>query len=95
MRLPLSGGCQCGGVRYEIKAKPLTVYVCHCTECQRQSGSAFAQQLGDAMGEIERSGVAARDDGAIISEREARALWSRAVIRRCASRPLSRGPRDG
>ena len=45
MRLPLTGGCQCGGVRYQINANPLTVYVCHCTECQRQSGSAFALSL--------------------------------------------------
>ena len=45
MRLPLTGGCQCGGVRYEIKAAPLSLYVCHCTECQRQSGSAFALSL--------------------------------------------------
>jgi hypothetical protein len=45
MRLPLTGGCQCGAVRYEIKAEPLTLYACHCTECQRQSGSAFALSL--------------------------------------------------
>lgn len=45
MNLPLSGGCQCGHVRYEVRAEPLTVYVCHCTECQRQSGSAFAMSM--------------------------------------------------
>jgi hypothetical protein len=39
---PQSGGCQCGAVRYEVTAAPVTVYACHCTECQRQSGSAFA-----------------------------------------------------
>lgn len=36
-----SGGCQCGAVRYEVSARPLQVYVCHCRECQRQSASAF------------------------------------------------------
>jgi hypothetical protein len=41
MKLPLTGGCQCGALRYEVRAEPLAVYVCHCTECQRQSGSAF------------------------------------------------------
>ena len=35
------GGCQCGEIRYEISGDPLTVAVCHCTDCQQQSGSAF------------------------------------------------------
>jgi hypothetical protein len=42
MMFPQSGGCQCGGVRYEISGPPKVVYACHCTECQRQSGAAFA-----------------------------------------------------
>jgi hypothetical protein len=36
-----SGGCQCGQVRYLAARKPLALYVCHCTECQKQSSSAF------------------------------------------------------
>ena len=35
------GGCQCGAVRYEIAGGPRAVYVCHCRECRKQSGSAF------------------------------------------------------
>lgn len=38
---PLTGGCQCGWVRYEILGRPGTIYVCHCLECRRQSASAF------------------------------------------------------
>jgi len=41
VRLPQTGGCQCGAIRYAIDAEPVTVYACHCRECQRQSGSAF------------------------------------------------------
>ena len=37
-----SGGCQCGAIRYEISGPPVAIYACHCTECQKQSGSAFA-----------------------------------------------------
>jgi hypothetical protein len=38
----LTGGCQCGAVRYEVDAEmPATIFVCHCRECQRQSASAF------------------------------------------------------
>ena len=39
------GGCQCGTVRYRIEGTPLDLAVCHCTECQRQSGSAFGMSL--------------------------------------------------
>src|ERR1700732_2013085 len=45
MRLPLTGGCQCGAVRYEIAAAPMTVYACHCRDCQRQTGAAFALSM--------------------------------------------------
>lgn len=37
----LTGGCQCGAVRYMLSAPPSQVYVCHCRECQLQSASAF------------------------------------------------------
>ena len=40
-QLPLTGGCQCGGVRYEITQAPESLYVCHCRECRKQSASAF------------------------------------------------------
>ena len=43
--LPLSGGCQCGCVRYLVKAVPLTFYLCHCRECQRHTSSAFGESL--------------------------------------------------
>ena len=36
-----TGGCQCGAIRFELKGNPEDVYACHCTECRRQSASAF------------------------------------------------------
>lgn len=36
------GGCPCGATRYRIESDPLFVHCCHCTECQQQTGSAFA-----------------------------------------------------
>ena len=45
MDLPLDGGCLCGAIRYRVHAEPLTVYACHCTDCQRRTGSAFAISL--------------------------------------------------
>lgn len=36
-----TGSCQCGAVCYELTSAPLRIYVCHCTECRKQSASAF------------------------------------------------------
>jgi hypothetical protein len=43
--LPMTGGCQCGAIRYEITSFPLLLYTCICTDCQRQTGSAFALNM--------------------------------------------------
>lgn len=45
MTAPYIGGCQCGQIRYEIRAEPLTLYACHCKECQKQSSSAFGMSM--------------------------------------------------
>lgn len=43
--LPLLGGCQCKRFSYEIISTPLTLYACHCTDCQTQSTSAFGMSM--------------------------------------------------
>ncbi len=43
--LPLTGGCQCGAVRYALAGPPVVFYICHCTECQTQSASAFGESF--------------------------------------------------
>jgi hypothetical protein len=43
--LPLTGGCSCGAIRYQIASFPLLLYACHCTNCQTVSGSAFALNM--------------------------------------------------
>jgi hypothetical protein len=60
----LTGGCQCGAVRYEATGPILELYVCHCAECRRQSASAFGI-----------SAIVARD-GLRIAKGKPR-LWSR------------------
>ena len=37
----LQGGCQCGSIRFTLASEPIVVYACHCTDCQKQSSSAF------------------------------------------------------
>lgn len=39
--MKLEGGCLCGKVRYSADAEPIFVGVCHCTSCQKGSGTAF------------------------------------------------------
>ncbi len=38
---PYQGSCQCGAVQFEFRDQPLTLYACHCTECQHRSGGAL------------------------------------------------------
>ena len=56
---PLTGGCQCGTIRYRISAMPLTLYVCHCTTCQTQSGSAFGESLQVEQASLQVAGAPA------------------------------------
>jgi hypothetical protein len=39
------GGCACGKVRYRLTAAPLIVHACHCRDCQRLTGGAFATNI--------------------------------------------------
>jgi hypothetical protein len=43
-----AGGCACGAIRYEVSAEPLFALNCHCRDCQRETGSAFAPVMGVA-----------------------------------------------
>ena len=37
----MTGGCACGQIRYSANTEPMFTGVCHCTNCQKQSGTAF------------------------------------------------------
>lgn len=39
--MKVDGGCHCGSIRYEAEVDPAKVVICHCTDCQTLSGSAF------------------------------------------------------
>ena len=45
MTFPRQGGCQCGAIRYEVGRPPSIIFACHCTACQRRSGSAFVVSM--------------------------------------------------
>jgi hypothetical protein len=50
------GGCLCGSVRYVLKGEPRSIVLCHCTHCQRQSGSLFSFKLVVREADYEQSG---------------------------------------
>jgi len=39
--MQLTGGCHCGKITYEAEIDPEAVRICHCTDCQKLSGTAF------------------------------------------------------
>lgn len=81
--LPMDGGCMCRRHRYRISALPLTLYACHCTDCQTQSGSAFGLSMsvertafeigGGEPGTVERPA----DSGRIVRARFCTACGTR------------------
>jgi hypothetical protein len=45
MNPPYTGQCLCGQAEYRVTEAPLTIYACHCTDCQKRSGSAFGLSM--------------------------------------------------
>lgn len=52
----MEGGCSCGRVRYRLTADPLIIHACHCTHCQRETGSAFVINLWMEAHHVETTG---------------------------------------
>ena len=48
----LTGGCQCGAVRYRLEAEPTGANVCHCRMCQKASGGPFMAFAGVRFDEL-------------------------------------------
>jgi len=42
----LDGHCLCGQVTYRCEAEPMATILCHCTDCQRQTGTTFSVVVG-------------------------------------------------
>lgn len=48
--MKVTGGCHCGHIKYEAEVDPATVRVCHCTDCQKLSGTAFRANIASLPG---------------------------------------------
>ena len=52
MEAPLTGACLCGGVRFEVTEPLVSASYCHCTRCQRRTGTAASAQGRVAPGSL-------------------------------------------
>lgn len=56
--MKIEGGCLCGKVRYVAEVEPVFVGVCHCKNCQKATGSAFATVVGVPKAALRVEGAA-------------------------------------
>lgn len=50
--MPLTGRCLCGEVRFEVSEPPVSASYCHCTRCQRRTGTAASAQVRIVPGSL-------------------------------------------
>ena len=87
--LPLTGGCLCGAIRFEISEPLLSSRYCHCTRCQRRTGTAASPGAAIAPGSLRwRAGEGLikiwwPPDG-----------WGKAFCAECGSHLFSQSPDD-
>jgi len=81
----LEGGCLCGGVRFRITGKLGPAGYCHCRECRRASGSAFA-----ANAPVRTRYFTLSAGAELVTEYESSPGKYRAFCRRCGSPVYSR-----
>jgi hypothetical protein len=86
--LPQHGGCVCGETRYALNAAPLIAYACHCHDCQKRSGSAFALSLLVRSGDVSVTG----DLEVIAMTAPSGRRVDHHVCPRCRFRLFGRGP---
>ena len=46
---PVTGGCACGAVRYELTKPPLALFACHCRDCQKMTAAAYSLAMPIAV----------------------------------------------
>lgn len=85
----LTGGCTCGAVRYELSEEPIFQLVCHCTDCQKSSGSAFEEVLIVAA---DRLAVMGREPKFFAVKADSGRTMNRGFCENCGSPVMIRRP---
>jgi hypothetical protein len=86
---PLTGGCLCGGVRFEVTEPLLSAGYCHCTRCRRRTGTAASAQARIAPGSLR---ITAGED--LVRQYEPDGGFAKAFCSECGSALWSRHPDD-
>jgi hypothetical protein len=74
----LHGACECGHIAFRLTSDPIVTHACHCTQCQRATGSAFAVNLmieADYLS-VDAGEVARTADGQAACPRCQTRLWA-------------------
>jgi len=77
----------CGGVRFELTEKPLTAGYCHCTRCQRRTGTAASAQARIVPGSIR---LLAGEE--LVREYKPEDGWAKCFCSNCGSALWSKDP---
>src|SRR5215468_12032698 len=48
--MKVTGGCNCGQITFEAEVDATTVRICHCTDCQKLTGTAFRAGIASLPG---------------------------------------------
>lgn len=65
----ITGGCQCGRVRYRVEGEMFGAHFCHCRMCQRAVGNVFAALFGAKRSDVSFSGDPAIFQSSSVAER--------------------------
>ena len=87
--MTLTGGCLCGGVRFELSEPPAYATYCHCTRCRRRSGTAAS-----AEGRIEADTLTIVDGEELVRAYVPPDGWHELFCSNCGSALFSRNPED-
>lgn len=86
---PLTGGCNCGAVRFEVTEPLVAASYCQCTRCQRRSGAAASPNARPAPGSFR---ILAGED--VLRAWTPEQGWEKWFCGECGSAMFSRNPAD-
>lgn len=88
--LPMTGGCNCGAVRFEVRAPFKSAGYCHCRRCQRRTGTSSAASAVAAVADV----AIVRGADAVQTWRPPDDGWPKSFCMHCGSHLFS-GHLDG